>query len=357
MKAIIPIGGRGTRMRPVTFTANKHFIPIGNKPLIFYPIETIQKSGIKKVAITYNPGQLEFAQSLLGSGAKWGLEFTYIEQPNPIGLANIIEVCEKWIGTDQFVLHLGDNIYLDGIHEAVSYFKKNKPDGLVLMLHHNENTRLGVPYFNKNNRLTQYVEKPTHPPHDFAIPGLYFGNKNFFKAYKGKDRIKPSPRGEYEIPSPYQWLIDHNYRVDVIEYKGVWLDPGKFNDWINTNKILLDKMTVASQLSKPINSKLRGVIQIGKNCDIKKTTINGPVAIGDNVTIYNCIIDPHTSIYNNCELKNCHIKNSVLMEHIIIKNIDKPIDASLLGPHTEITGGKDQAVHQLFIGEMGKLSL
>ena len=230
MKAIIRIGGGGKRRGPVTFTANKHFIPVGNKPLIFYPIETIKKAGIVDIAITYNPGQLVFAKKILGSGRAWGVKFTYIEQPEPIGLANVVAVCEEWIGDEPFVYHLGDNIFVDGIIESKEYFEKEKPDGLVVMVHHSENTRLGVPYFDKNNRLIKYIEKPKNPPHDFAIPGLYFGNKNFFKAFHGKDRIKPSDRGEYEIPTAYQWLIDHKYRGDVIEYIGKWLDPGKFGD-------------------------------------------------------------------------------------------------------------------------------
>ena len=105
MKAIIPTGGRGTRMRPLTFSANKHFIPIANKPLIFYPIETIANVGIKQIGITYNPGGLEEVKSLLGDGSRWGLEFEFVLQEKPAGLANIVEVCEEFVGNDSFVFH------------------------------------------------------------------------------------------------------------------------------------------------------------------------------------------------------------------------------------------------------------
>ena len=120
MKAIIPIGGRGTRMRPVTFTANKHFIPVGNKLLIEYPIETMVDAGITDIAITYNPGQLEFAQKILNNGSQWGAKFTYILQPEPKGLANVYQVCEDYIKNDHFVVHLGDNIFTQGIKEQVN---------------------------------------------------------------------------------------------------------------------------------------------------------------------------------------------------------------------------------------------
>lgn len=358
MKAIIPIGGRGTRMRPVTFTANKHFIPVGNKPLIYYPLQTISDSGITEIAITYNPGQLDYAREKLGDGSRWGATFTFIEQPEPIGLANIIEVCEEWMGDSQFVCHLGDNIFVDGIKEIVEYFEKKRPDGLVTMVHHPENRRMGVPYFDKNNRLVEYVEKPEDPPHDFAVPGLYFGNKNFFKSFKGRDRIKPSGRGEYEMPTAYQWLIDHKYRVDVVEYNGIWLDPGKFGDWLETNQFLLDNKIERLLKSEPdFNSKIEGRVEIGEGCRITNSTVRGPVSIGKNVTIENSFIGPYTSIYDNCLINSCHVGNSVVMESVRMENLPKPVDSSIIGPNSEVTGGNNQVYHQLFIGEMGKVSL
>jgi len=131
MKAIIPIGGRGTRMRPITFSQNKHFIPVGNKMLIEYPIQTIVDAGIHEIAITYNPSQLKYAQDIIGDGSKWGANISYILQPEPLGLANIYEVCEEWVGDDSFVLHLGDNIFTAGIKDFVDYFQAYKPNGLI----------------------------------------------------------------------------------------------------------------------------------------------------------------------------------------------------------------------------------
>ncbi len=239
MKAVIPTGGRGTRMRPITFSANKHFIPVANKPLIFYPIKTVADAGIKDILITYNPNTLDYVKDYLGDGSRWGLKFTYVLQKEPNGLANVFQVCEEALNGEPFLMHNGDNIFTEGIKDIVEYFLKKKPNGLVTMVHHKDNRRLGVPYFDKNNRLVKYVEKPENPPHDFAIPGLYFFDHTVFKCFKGKDKIVPSARGELEISSPYQWLIDHNYKVDVVEYKGKWLDPGKFDDWLESNQYIL----------------------------------------------------------------------------------------------------------------------
>src|SRR3989344_3010334 len=111
MKAIIPTGGRGTRMQPLTFPTNKHFIPLANKPLIFYPIEAIAETGIKEVLITYNPGWLESVKEILGDGSKLGLKFKYILQKEPKGLADIVRSCEEDLKGEEFVFHLGDNIF------------------------------------------------------------------------------------------------------------------------------------------------------------------------------------------------------------------------------------------------------
>ncbi|KKT72528.1 MAG: Glucose-1-phosphate thymidyltransferase [Microgenomates group bacterium GW2011_GWA2_44_7] len=158
MKAVIPTGGRGTRMQPITFSANKHFIPVANKPLIFYPIETIAQIGVKEVGITYNPGMLEYVKSFLGDGAKWGLTFTFVLQERPIGLANIVQVCKDFLDGEPFIFHLGDNIFADGIVEAAEYFRTKKPNGLVTMIHHKQNKRMGVPYFDK--RLAESMKFP-----------------------------------------------------------------------------------------------------------------------------------------------------------------------------------------------------
>lgn len=359
MKAIIPTGGRGTRMQPITFSANKHFIPVANKPLIFYPIETVADAGITDILITYSPNTLDMVQNYLGDGSRWGVKFTYVLQPEPRGLANIFQVCEEALEGEDFLMHNGDNIFTEGIKNAVDYFQKHKPDGLVTMVHHKDNRRLGVPYFDENNRLVKYVEKPENPPHDFAIPGLYFFNSNVFKCFKGEDKIVPSERGELEINAPYQWLIDHKYEVDVIEYKGKWLDPGKFDDWLDANQYLLEtrlEENVESEIGK--DSTIEKNVRVGENCDIQKAHLRGPLVIGDNVQIRNSFIGPYSSISDNCIIENSHIENTVLLSGVRIINVERPIDNSLIGPESEISDATQPPTSiKLFIGEKSKVEI
>lgn len=359
MKAIIPTGGRGTRMRPLTFSQNKHFIPVANKPLIFYPIETVANAGIKDIALTYNLGGLEEVKNLLGDGSRWGVTFSYVLQEQPKGLANIFQVCEEYLNGESFVMHLGDNIFVDGISDFVTHFGREKPDGLVAMVHHKENNRLGVPYFDEKGHLVKYVEKPENPPHDFAIPGLYFFSPVVFECFKGKDAIQPSNRGEYEISASYQWLIDKGKRVDVLEYKGKWLDPGKIDDWLSANEYLLEnnlKVLVESEIDT--SSKLEGKISIGKDTEIRNSKIKGPVVIGDRVIIENSEIGPFCSIANGCEVVNSKILRSILMDGVRVSGVlDHPMEDSLVGTDTEIIGKGRGATTKLFVGEKCKIQI
>lgn len=360
MKAIIPTGGRGTRMRPLTFSTNKHFIPLANKPLIFYPIETVADAGIKEIAITYNPSGLDEAKAILGDGSRWGVNFTYVLQEQPLGLANIFQVCEQYLASESFVLHLGDNIFVEGINGLVNHFEKEKPDGLVAMVHHKENTRLGVPYFDKDGHLIKYVEKPENPPHDFAIPGVYFFTSSIFNCFKGKDAIKPSQRGEYEIAASYQWLIDRGYKIQVLEYKGKWLDPGKIDDWLDANAYLLKhnlKQRVESKIDE--TSKIEGRVSIGRHVEIRRSKIKGPVVIGDKVIIETSEIGPYSSIADGCEIINSRIKRSVLMSGVRVNGVkDPPMENSLVGTDTEVISSNGRgAKTSLFVGEKCKIQI
>lgn len=360
MKAIIPTGGRGTRMRPLTFSTNKHFIPVANKPLIFYPIETVAEAGIKEIALTYNHGGLEEAKSLLGDGSRWGVTFTYVLQAEPKGLANIFQVCEEYLKGSPFVMHNGDNIFIDGIKDIVDHFLEKKPDALVTMVQHEDNSRLGVPLFNDKGQFIQYIEKPENPPNNFGIPGLYFFNSNVFKCFSGKDAILPSARGELEISAPYNWLIDQGYQVEAMEYKGVWMDPGKFDDWLFANKYLLEhKLKEVRETEPDKTNKVAGKVSIGIDCVISNSEISGPVIIGDNVTIKDSKIGPYSAINNNCEIIGSNVENSVLMNGVKIHNVkNHPINTSLVGTDSEVMGSVGRgAITSLFVGEKCKIQL
>lgn len=360
MKAIIPTGGRGTRMRPLTFSANKHFIPLANKPIIFYPIETVAEAGIKEVAITYNPEGLEEAKAVLGDGSRWGLKFEFVLQEKPKGLANIFQVCEEFLNGEAFVLHLGDNIFVNGIKNLVDFFVSERPNALLTYLQHSDNKRLGVPFFDEKGNLIRYVEKPENPPNDFGIPGLYFFDHHVFECFKGKDAIKASQRGELEISDPYNWLIDHGKKVEAKEYEGKWMDPGKFDDWLEANQYILQHQLEEKRESEPdAGSKITGKVSIGKDCIIKRSLIHGPLIIGDGCVIEDSSIGQYTSVGDVCEIRDSKIENSVLMKGVKIQGVrEHPLASSLIGTDSEVFGSNGKgAATSLFVGEKCKIQL
>ena len=335
MKAIIAAGGKGTRMYPLTFTTSKQLLPIANKPLVMYPVENLIAVGIKDIAIVSNSRSAY--EELLGDGSKFGIKITYIDQPEALGLAHVVKISEKFINGDKFVYHLGDNIFTAGIKKPYEWFSNSKADAILTVIEHNENYRLGVPYFDNKGKLVKIVEKPKNPPNRYGIPGLYMFTSKVFQAFRGPDAIKPSPRGELEIVDLYNFMLKRGFKIDIAELEGEWRDPGKFDDSLETNKLILElknDFKVKGKVDK--NSKLTFGVDIGNGSEIINSRIVGPVVIGDNIEIRNSYIGPYTAIGNKCKVVNSKIEYAILLEDVRIIDVTGKIEASIIGKHTEI---------------------
>ncbi|MFC1627333.1 glucose-1-phosphate thymidylyltransferase [Patescibacteria group bacterium] len=361
MKAIIAAGGKGTRLRPLTYSTNKQLLPIANKPLLMYPLETIIKAGIKQVGIVSQDKTA--IEELLGDGKKLGIKITYIHQPEPLGVAHVVKVSEKFINGDDFVYLLGDNIFTAGLKKPLDHFKKSKADAVLIIVEHEENYRLGVPYFDQNNKLIKVVEKPAKPPNNFGVPGMYMFSSKVFQAFKDKkDGIKPSARGELEIVELYNYMLKKDYKVEAVQIDGHWRDPGKFDDTLETNKLILD-LTIPKNTRKikgkiDENSKITNGIILGKNSKVINSRIIGPVIIGDNVEIRDSYIGHYTSIADECEIVNSKVQYSILLEDVHITDVEKKIEASMIGKHTEVTTTKRKPpIYNFMVADHCRLNL
>jgi glucose-1-phosphate thymidylyltransferase len=350
MKAIIAAGGSGTRLRPLTFSSNKHLLPVANKPLLLYPFEAILETGIKEIGIIVNQTR-PAVENLLGDGKKWGVKVVYIDQPEALGLAHVVKISEQFLDGQPFVYHLGDNIFTEGIMRPFRKFRDSGADALLTIIEHPENNRLGVPYFNESGRLEKVVEKPENPPNKFGVPGLYFFNHHVFEAFSGDDAVQPSARGELEITDLYTYLLTHGYQVEAEQVDGMWLDPGKFDDMLSANQALLDLLTDSTVEGKIDDySKIRGRVKVGPSSLVSSSTIEGPVIIGDNCVIEDCVIGPHVSIADHCRLKGLTIRDSIVMEQTELEHIAKPVQASLIGRNSKVFGATEKPL-SLFIGD------
>ncbi|MDE5071186.1 MAG: glucose-1-phosphate thymidylyltransferase [Trichodesmium sp. St16_bin4-tuft] len=341
MKALILSGGKGTRLRPLTYTGTKQLVPVANKPILWYGIEGIVAAGVTDIGIIISPETGEEVQELTGNGEKFGGNITYILQDKPAGLAHAVKTAQPFLGDSPFIMYLGDNIIESQLGNFLDTFKKKQLDALILLRKVPNPTAFGVAKIDDNGRVLRLVEKPKVPPSDLALVGVYLFSKKIHNAIAN---IKPSERGELEITDAIQYLIDQQISgeepeisVEASILEGWWLDTGKKDDLLSANQIILD-----TRITKSINgeidskSKIIGRVKIGKNTKLVNSSVRGPVIIGDNCYLENCFIGPYSSIADNVTLIDVDIEHSVILQGAKIIEINQRIVDSLLGRRAQL---------------------
>lgn len=356
-KAILTGGGRATRLRPVTSTINKHLIPLANKPMIFHAIQKAVDAGIKEIFINTNPGETDL-QKYIGDGGHWGVKINFFEQEGgPQGVAHVVNQAEKFIGDDPFLFYLSDNIILGNLKEMSDEFCRGNHDCMLALAEVPDANRFGVPIFDANKKLVDVLEKPANPPNSYAVTGIYFyGPKVFFKAF---GNIKKSARGEYEISSIHSHLIKNNYKVGYKEVTGWWKDTGQPRDLIIANQMLLKEMGpehFKMEVSARENIVLSGNVHIGAGTTIgKNVKITGPVIIGENCVLEDCVLHPHTTIGAGSVVKGAEIGDSIVLNSC---HIDCPLKIfdSIIGEKVIIRKHQEN-LHRMVVGNQTVLEL
>lgn len=353
MKALIASGGRGTRLRPLTHTQNKHLIPIANKPILHYAIEAAVDAGIKQIGIVCNADNRE-VQDAIGNGSRWGVRITYLPQKAPLGLAHVVKIAEKFIRKDDFIFYLGDNMLVGGVKRYIEEFEKSDCNCFLTLARVRDPERFGVPEI-KRGKIVRVEEKPEKPKSDFAVAGIYLYDHHIFEAVK---RIKPSKRGELEISDAHQYLIDHGYSVGYAEITGWWKDTGKPADLLEANRLILDNIQprVAGAVDRA--STIAGKVIVEEGAKITNSVIRGPVIIGKNCVIENSYIGPFSSIGNNTVIRNAEVEYSIVLRDCRIHNVKIRIEGSILGNDVEIVDvtGKPN-VHRFMIGDQSRVEI
>ena len=355
MKAIIAAGGRGTRLRPITYVQNKHLVLLANKPMLEYPILKLRDAGIEDIIISVNPGELDLIRGVFGDGEKYGVKLSYIEQNGgPKGIAHVVANAEEFLRGEKFVFFLGDNVTVSNLTTLKEKFESNDA-GCLLSLARIENpNRFGVPRFDSNKRIVEVIEKPDVPPSNYAVSGIYFFDEKYFDAFK---TIEPSDRGEYEIASIINWYLEHD-KVDYEEITGWWKDTGTFESLLEANVLLLNEFLKKDSTSTitqiDTGAKLQGNIYIGKNTKLKDDVlIRGPVVIGNNCILENCYIGPYTSVADNTEIRNTSLDYSIVLKNVKLLT-SKHINGAIIGNNAVIKDKEDKPpIHgqSLIIGD------
>ena len=360
MKGLILAGGAGTRLRPITHTSAKQLVPVANKPILFYGIEEMARAGIRDIGIIVGDTRDEIVAAV-GDGSRWGVSITYIPQEAPLGLAHCVLVANAFLGEDDFVMYLGDNLLQQGLGEFVERFSLaraaspgNPPAAQILLAHVDDPRQFGVAEINGAGEVIRLVEKPLDPPSDLALVGVYLFDARVHDAVRA---IEPSGRGELEITDAIQWLIDRDLRVCHAVLEGWWLDTGKKDPLLESNRRILETITERVEGTVDDGSKIEGRVVIERGAEIIGSRVRGPVVIGEDTRIVNSYIGPFTSIAARCEVRDSELEHSVVLDGSTIVGVG-PIADSLIGREVQVsrTGQRPRAL-RLMLGDHSTIDL
>jgi glucose-1-phosphate thymidylyltransferase len=334
MKAIVLCAGLGTRLRPLTFSTAKHLIPVANKPVLYYGIESLVAVGARRIGMIVSRESRGIIQNAVDDGQRWGAEVTYIEQPEPRGLAHAAQCAESFIGSESFVMYLGDNLLPEGMTAAVERFQRTGADAVVMLKPVDDPSSFGIAEVD-GERITRLVEKPKQPRSDLAIVGGYVFGSQIFTSIQ---RIKPSWRNEYEITDAIQDLIDRGLTVVPYIVTGWWKDAGNPADILEANRVMLGQLAPRIEGNVDSTSTIEGAVSVGPFSEIIGSHVRGPAIIGMQARIVGSHIGPFTSVGDRVHVIGSRIENSVVMEDCVLQNVRRPVTGSLLGRKVEVSG-------------------
>jgi glucose-1-phosphate thymidylyltransferase len=367
MKGLILAGGAGTRLRPITHTSAKQLVPIANKPILFYVVEDMAAAGIKNIGVVVSPESGAEIEAALGDGSQFGVELTFILQAEPLGLAHCVLIAADYLGDDDFVMYLGDNMLQQQLKPLVDRVVAERvrplelhepntelPAAQILLAHVDDPRQFGVAEVDAHGGVIRLVEKPADPPSDLALAGVYIFDK---RVHEATNAIEPSSRGELEITDAIQWLIDRGYPVMHEVLEGWWIDTGKKDPLLHCNRLVLDTILPRIDGEVDAQSRVEGRVVIEPGARLESSVVRGPAIIGAGTTLVDTYVGPYTAIGANCELRDAEIEHSVVLEKSRIIGVHH-IHDSLLGREVEVvrSGERPQAT-RLMLGDHSRADL
>lgn len=353
MKALVLSGGTGSRLRPITHTSAKQLVPVANKAVLFYGLESLADAGITEVGIIVGDTAAEIEEAV-GDGARFGLKITYIPQDRPLGLAHAVLIAREYLGDDDFVMYLGDNFIVGGITGLVEGFRSNKPDAQILLTHVPDPRSFGVAELSESGKVIGLEEKPEHPKSDLALVGVYLFTPAIHDAVRA---IKPSWRGELEITHAIQQLIDDGADVRSSVIHGYWKDTGNVVDMLEVNRTVLESMDRRIDGAVDDASETIGRVVIEEGARIERSRIVGPVVIGSGTVVSDSYVGPFTSVAENCSITDSELEFSIVLQDSSIAGVGR-IESSLIGKHVEVTPAPGvPSAHRLVLGDHSKVQI
>jgi len=352
VKALVLGGGAGTRLRPITHTRAKQLVPVANKPILFYGLEAIAAAGIVEVGVVVGETAAEIREAV-GDGSAWGLKVTYLAQEAPLGLAHAVLIARHFLGDDDFVMYLGDNMLAHDLRRHVEGFGGGDA-ALLLLKRVDDPRRFGVVELDAGGRVVRLVEKPAVPPSDLALVGVYVFSAAVHEAVAA---IEPSDRGELEITDAIQWLVDRGRPVRSKLLEGWWVDTGKWTPLLEANRLVLE--TVARDMAGDVDadSRVEGRVVLERGARLVRSHVRGPAVIGAGTELVDAYVGPFTAVGRRCRVVRSEIEHSVVMDDSRVIDVGRIAD-SLLGDHVEVTRSEQRPrATRLLLGDHSQVDL
>lgn len=347
MKALLLAGGTGTRLRPFSYSMPKQLIPIANRPVLEHVLDNLRALDVEDIGVVVGDHGPEIADAL-GDGSRFGLRLTYLHQTRPLGLAHAVLVAQDFLGDDDFVMYLGDNMLPQGVTAALEAFRTARPTVQTVVHKVPDPSAFGVAEIDTDGRVTRLVEKPAAPRSDLALIGVYFFTPAIHEAIAA---ITPSARGELEITDAIQWLVERGADVRAHEYTGYWKDTGRVEDVLACNRELLEGLRRSVLGHVDDSSRLIGAVVLEAGARVVRSRIEGPAVIGAGSLIEDSSIGAHTSVGRNCRISGTRLDCSIALDGATVTGV-RGLYGSVIGRGAVVGVAEDEPRgHRLVVGD------
>ncbi|ANN20169.1 glucose-1-phosphate thymidylyltransferase [Amycolatopsis orientalis] len=352
MKALVLAGGTGSRLHPLTFSLPKQLIPVAGRPVLELCLENIHALGVREVGLIVGDHADQIAE-VIGDGTRFGLRVTYLRQDRPAGLAHCVLLAQDFLGDEDFVMYLGDNVLVGDLAAAAERFRAERPAARLMVAKVSQPSCYGVAELDAADAVLSVAEKAEKPPSDLAIIGVYFFTGAIIEAAR---KIEPSARGELEITDAIAALIGEGLPVVASRFSGMWKDTGTVEELLECNRSLLSELPGRIDGDVDAESVLRGTVVVEAGASVVRSTIQGPALIGAGSQVTDSRIGPSVSIGEDCAVTGAGVTDSILMAGASVRGLAE-VTGSLIGRESELDSTSAPSTHRLLLGDRSRLGL
>ncbi|GGU98228.1 glucose-1-phosphate thymidylyltransferase [Actinomadura cremea] len=328
MKALVLAGGTASRLRPFSNSLPKQLIPLAGRPVLEHVLRGIADIGVRDTAIVVGD-TAPAVMDAIGDGARLGLRVTYVPQARPLGLAHCVTLARSFLGDDDFVMYLGDNLLPGGIADPARRFRARRPSAQLLLRRVADPRAFGVAEVGRGGVVRRLEEKPAHPRTDLAVLGVYFFTAAVHAAI---DACRPSHRGELEITDAIQVLIDRGRTVRAVEHTGHWRDIGRPADVLACNRRLLAELRPRTDGELDAATEVTGgPVVVEPGARVIRSRITGPALVGADTVLTDCEVGPDAAIGRDCSLRGVRLRDAVVLDGTSLSG-PADVHAALVSP-------------------------